>query len=920
MGQIFSLITRSHKVVSIITLLFLAFNTPGVFGQANKYQVHGEALLDKINTKFYDSRQQLYVERIDANENIIVEGSGSSFIWPAAHMLRALKFGAMENAPKYTDRLRSYAYAIDKYKQNNKYASSTSPGATPFYDDNAIVGLALMDIYQKVLPGETNLMRMSLVGFDYCINARDNNWGVPQLESELGWGKFYSQGTILPALHSAMLAQSTNDPNYLNIAKRYYEVINEVGRKSRDANTNLINQYAFYENGNWSLTGHGQNGGGFRAYQTTPDIQLALKLYQITNNAAYLNDATVLADACLKRWYTPGKGLSEIAFWGGNDMVEMLVDFYEVDHNPKWLNAARDIADYLIAYGRDRLGYYAASESDAEGSWNLDRRNLRPASVSLMGQACAAAAMLRLAHCEKFVGANLAPGAYAITNEFSGKALGIKDGSTANNAPATTADNVGGSHQQWQLVKTADGYYHLTATHSNKALDVTACNTANGTLIQQYAPLGNDCQKFLIVDVGGGYFKLVSKVGLKCVDGGIAGAPNAPVYLWDQANASNQKWKFEKVHPAGVTTLGGAYTVQNRNSGLFLDVAFSSLDNGARLHQWSSNNGGPNQQFRFVHLGQGTYQIQAVHSGKSLDVMSVGTGDGAGVHQWDYVGQAHQQFIVQDAGNGYHRLIAKHSGKALEIGQSSTASGAYLQQWASNNSATQQWKLTPVGGGGGGGGFSTLLQAESFSASSDVFKENTSDAGGGQNVAGFDSNDWLAYYNVTFPTSGAYQVEYRVSSMDNNCRLSADLNAGAIQLGTLTVPNTGGWQNWTTVSHTVNVNAGTYNFGVFAQVGRWNINWLRISKAGGRAAAPAAAEASSKSWDIYPNPVVDQLHLSPALAQAGRQYRILNVLGRSVATGAVERNTLNVAALPAGVYTLEVVTQDQQKVLRRFVK
>jgi len=42
---------------------------------------------------------------------------------------------------------------------------------------------------------------------------------------------------------------------------------------------------------------------------------------------------------------------------------------------------------------------------------------------------------------------------------------------------------------------------------------------------------------------------------------------------------------------------------------------------------------------------------------------------------------------------------------------------------------------------------------------------------------------------------------------------SADLNAGTIQLGNFAIPATGGWQNWTTVSRTVTLNAGTYNLG-----------------------------------------------------------------------------------------------------------
>jgi len=369
---------------------------PAAFGQ-NKYQVAGEAILDKLNTKFYNANKQLYVEQLDGNENVIVERGGVSYVWPASHMLRALRYGALENPAKYTARLKSYAYALDQYRQNGKYASDIVPGADPLYDDNAIVGLALMDAYQQVLPTETGLLDRSLIGLNYCLGARDANWGVPQKEAELGWGKFYSQATILPALHCALLAKDNTDPKYLDIAKGYYDRINNVSWRLRDGSTNLINQFSFNNNGAWSLSGHNENGGGYRAYQTTPDIQLALRLYQRTGDSRYLDDATVMANACLRQWYTPGKGVSEISFWGGSDMVEMLVDFYEVDHDAKWLDAARNIVDYLIDYGRDQLGYYPGSYNDSDGTWNLDRRYLFPGSIQMMGQACAAAAILRVA-------------------------------------------------------------------------------------------------------------------------------------------------------------------------------------------------------------------------------------------------------------------------------------------------------------------------------------------------------------------------------------------------------------------------------------------------------------------------------------------------------------------------------------------
>lgn len=126
------------------------------------------------------------------------------------------------------------------------------------------------------------------------------------------------------------------------------------------------------------------------------------------------------------------------------------------------------------------------------------------------------------------------------------------------------------------------------------------------------------------------------------------------------------------------------------------------------------------------------------------------------------------------------------------------------------------------------GGFNQTIQAENYFAMSGVQLEGTTDSGGGQNVGWIDANDWMAYSSITIPTSGTYTIDYRVASQNGGGRLSLDLNGGSVVLGQLNVPSTGGWQNWTTISHTVHINAGTYNFGIFAPAGGWNLNWWRI--------------------------------------------------------------------------------------------
>ncbi|WP_375437452.1 carbohydrate-binding protein [uncultured Hymenobacter sp.] len=217
----------------------------------------------------------------------------------------------------------------------------------------------------------------------------------------------------------------------------------------------------------------------------------------------------------------------------------------------------------------------------------------------------------------------------------------------------------------------------------------------------------------------------------------------------------------------------------------------------------------------------------------------------------------------------------------------------------------------------------TQIQAESYGSMNGVQLENCADTGGGQNVAYIDANDWMAYNNVNFPTSGNYTIEYRVASPSGS-RLSADLNAGSTQLGTVTIPATGGWQNWTTVSHTVYVNAGTYNFGVFAQAGGWNFNWLRITKQGAARTAQASdnqltPSIKAGSLTLYPNPVSDQLTLT-GLSDEASQVSILDMQGQQVWSGRYTGKALDISKLQPGLYTLVIIGVNQKKQVSRFSK
>lgn len=140
------------------------------------------------------------------------------------------------------------------------------------------------------------------------------------------------------------------------------------------------------------------------------------------------------------------------------------------------------------------------------------------------------------------------------------------------------------------------------------------------------------------------------------------------------------------------------------------------------------------------------------------------------------------------------------------------------------------YELEVYGQAATGPSFAKKVEAESFGNNLGVQTESTSDLGGGLNVGWLDPGDWMAYFDINIPEAGTYTVEYRVAGFAEGGTLVLDLNAGAQVLGEVSIPMTSGDQNWTTVSHQVQLEAGTYNFGIYVPTGGWNINWWRISK------------------------------------------------------------------------------------------
>ena len=78
---------------------------------------------------------------------------------------------------------------------------------------------------------------------------------------------------------------------------------------------------------------------------------------------------------------------------------------------------------------------------------------------------------------------------------------------------------------------------------------------------------------------------------------------------------------------------------------------------------------------------------------------------------------------------------------------------------------------------------------------------------GGYNVGWMAANEWLEYV-VTVPATGTYDIDIRVASDATGGNFNIEFN-GVDVTGNISVPVTGGWQNWATVSTTATLSAGT---------------------------------------------------------------------------------------------------------------
>ncbi|BCU78096.1 LamG-like jellyroll fold domain-containing protein [Luteolibacter sp. LG18] len=104
--------------------------------------------------------------------------------------------------------------------------------------------------------------------------------------------------------------------------------------------------------------------------------------------------------------------------------------------------------------------------------------------------------------------------------------------------------------------------------------------------------------------------------------------------------------------------------------------------------------------------------------------------------------------------------------------------------------------------------------------------EATADTGGGYDIGWTNNGEWLEY-TVLVTEAGDYNLGLRVASVTTS---TMQVSARGVDVsGSIAVPNTGGWQTWSTVNKTVRLSAGQQVIRVSFTGAGFNLNWIEFT-------------------------------------------------------------------------------------------
>ena len=192
-----------------------------------------------------------------------------------------------------------------------------------------------------------------------------------------------------------------------------------------------------------------------------------------------------------------------------------------------------------------------------------------------------------------------------------------------------------------------------------------------------------------------------------------------------------------------------------------------------------------------------------------------------------------------------------------------------------------------------------LIQAEDFSFQEGFTVSETSDTNGGYKLGYTDSGDY-AEYPVLITETGEYDVSFRIASESSSGSIILHLIDGSNEqyLTQISLPVTGGWETWETVSTSLNLDQGSYKLRLTVNQSGFDINWIDFDFTGD---PMSFSETNRVEFNLYPNPTTDFIIINTDLSEF--KIEIFDLLGKKVHFSE-NKSQINLTHLDSGIYLL----------------
>ncbi len=281
-----------------------------------------------------ESQARIELDFRAAGSHLYYENSSRrnfGFAWPSGiQMLGLIASRRVVDAQAMADEFHSRYWCY----LNNRWGYDAVAGGCGdrYYDDNAWIARAFMELYEK--NGNANNLARAREIIAFSMSGEN-------IGSDPGGGIRFHEGdrsgqclcaTAPTLLTGLMIYQAIGVKQYLTDALRLYNWVKGEG-------------FGF--------------GPGFRGYENAVIAQAAIRLYRITGDVTYWNDAKHLGLAMESAYIDLStRSLKETGQWGGQEMTNAYVRLYEVDGDVNWLNIAAGFLSFLHDRCKDKNGQY----------------------------------------------------------------------------------------------------------------------------------------------------------------------------------------------------------------------------------------------------------------------------------------------------------------------------------------------------------------------------------------------------------------------------------------------------------------------------------------------------------------------------------------------------------------------------------